>query len=231
MRSLMIVILIFIIIFTLCISCSCGPEAPTTPGNKEETASESLEIFKRLVTRDNYDSLGFESFDELSRVELGEPLQYFLVHLKDLLGYQSGGDPNKILNGGDMWLYPVLVDGNARSSIELVKKDNRWKAVSFGYPNLTRLILNQQIQQSSRLKVSSDSFFIVRIPALDLVFIGHRVNKELFLTPVCSSRKFTLQVGETKPADEIFPVLVSIISYQTDWKEINIPFNITEVTP
>jgi len=86
----------------------------------QNKASESLATLSKLVTKQkNYREMGFESLNELKRMNIGEPLQVFIVRLDHLKEYKKGGDPNKMLSGGNHVIYPVLISYYCRGRKEL----------------------------------------------------------------------------------------------------------------
>ena len=72
--------------------------------------------------------MGFESPGEVHEAKLGRPFQNFRVRLDQLQKYQQGSDPNKLLSGGNQFVYPILVKGQVRSSITVGEIKGIWKA-------------------------------------------------------------------------------------------------------
>ena len=182
-------------------------EAPLLPEKFQAEALEALETLKKLITEENYKQMGFESLDEVAFATLGEPIQDFMVRLDHLKKYQKGSDPNKMLSATNLLVYPVLVRGQVRSSIKGVVEEGTWKSVSFGEPNYIKMVMSQLKKQSEEQKLPSSSFFIVRVPAFNLVFLGHRAEKELMLTPIMDIPEFRFKAGVSMSADTIFATL------------------------
>ena len=179
-------------------------EAPLSSEKFQAEALESLEIFKELITEENYKQMGFESLDEVALATLGEPIQDFMVRLDHLKEYQKGSDPNKMLSATNLFVYPVLVRGQVRSSIQGVVEKGAWESVSFGSPNYIRMVMSQLERQSKEQKTSS---FIVRVPAFNLVFLGYLAEEKLMLTPIMDIPEFGLKAGVSVLADTIFTTL------------------------
>jgi hypothetical protein len=161
-----------------------------------------------MVTDKNYAQLGFKSPDEVRLSTLGEPVQEFMVRLDHLREYKESVDPNKLLIVTKKYVYPVTVDGQVRSSIELLKKKDKWIAVSFGAPNYIRMVTNERARQVKLRNARTDEFFIVRIPAFRLHFIGYRKDKQLMLIPLFDILKLDLHEGVAAPAEKVFLKLV-----------------------
>jgi hypothetical protein len=176
---------------------------------RDRVASEALKIFKKLVTEKDFEALGFESPDEVDDATLGTPVQTFMVGLDDLQEYQ-GGDPDELLSGGDEFSYPVLVREKVRSSIILMKSNDDWEAVSFGWPNLIILLTEIRDTSSERTGVPVDSFFTVRIPALNLYFLAYRnENNVLMLIPLLDDPDLKFQAGVAMSADAVLETILS----------------------
>jgi len=184
----------------------------TTTARAQESApaaAEALQTFSKLVTEENAERMGFGAPAEMQYAELGVPAMEFFVRLDTLKRYTEGQDPRKLLTGGDKAVYPVLVNGAPRSSIELVKGRGGWRAVSFGAPNLGRRLSLIRAEKAAQLHVSPSVFAIIRVPALSLYFLGHDEGGELFLTPIMDDARFPyFNVGESRPAREVFRIIL-----------------------
>ena len=127
MRTLITLLATVFIMF----SQANAQEKPLPLEEIQKVASEALVTFNELVTKENYTVMGFESLSEARVASLGEHLRVFMVRLDQLQKYQPGSDPNNILSGGDLVIYPVIVEEQVRSSIVVEKVKERWNATSF----------------------------------------------------------------------------------------------------
>jgi hypothetical protein len=89
----------------------------------------------------------------------------------------------------------------------MVKEKDQWKAVSYGSAKLVKLLdsLRSRLQNKTELPISS--FFVVRIPALNLYFIGYRMNKQLMLTPILDNAEYKFKSGTPTSGEEVFRTL------------------------
>ena len=161
----------------------------------DEAARLALENFRTLVNKSNYKDLGFQSLDEVKKATLGPSLQVFMVGLGQLKEYQPGQDPQKLFIEIGRVIYPVMVDDQLRTSLEVEKSGEEWQGTSFGNPNL--------IQMLSRVRQEKTDF-VVWIPALNLYFIGSKPTGELLLVPVLDDPQLKLFAGKAIPAGEAF---------------------------
>lgn len=143
--------------------------------------------------------MGFESVEEVSAARLGEPLSVFYVPLDQLQNYQPGSDPEELLVSSDRVVYPVTAEDEVRSSIVVEGKNDDWRAIDFGAPNLIRALsdVREEIGKEG-------SEFVVRVPSLNLYFIANRPDNVLMLTPIIDDPRFEFAIGRTLSAEEAF---------------------------
>ena len=171
-------------------------------------AVKSLETFSKLVTKDNYKQMGFESPEEVRMAKLGQPLRDFMVRLDQLKEYQPGSDPNALLSGGNQAMYPLFIKKKVRSSITIGERSGKWKAVSFGGANFIKLLNNILTKSVEATGLSLSSYFIVRVPALNLSFLGYRIDNKLMLVPLLDEPQFNFKAGVSMPADTVFKTIL-----------------------
>lgn len=195
--------------------CSQGQRTQEPAMDPQEAASRSLSTFQRMVNERNYKGLGFESPDEIKSATLGGPLRVFMVRLDRLKEYVAGIDPNKLLVDGNQVIYPVTVHGSVRSSITVEKPNGGWRGETFGSSNLVKALESARAADSAASKIPSQEYFAVSIPALNLYFLGHRVESRLMLTPIIDDARFKLKAGATLAAEQ---VLERIVPYAREQK-------------
>jgi hypothetical protein len=196
---------------------------PPVPPEAAPAAARALQTFAKLVTDDNAKPLGFASRQEVTQAELGPPAMVFFVRLDALRRYEKDKqDPRELLSAGIRVVYPVLVKGVPRSSIELAKEPgtNEWRAASFGDstlgPELSRLRERKvQEERAAHPERAPPGFSIIRVPALSLYFLGHvnvRADRrhELILTPFADEGRFNFKAGESLPAGAVFEAIQSV---------------------
>jgi len=198
-------------------ACKRGSgQLPTNQGGEVQTfsdaqsaAARALETYRKLVTRDNFKELGFESADELSAATLGEPRQVFAVKLDQLREYRAGADASSLLSNANRVIYPVNVREQVRSSISVEQRDNRWRATDFGNAGLAKQISQAAKTVAASTQKAEEAPIVVHVLPFNLYFLGHRSENRLLLTPLGDYSTFNLRSGATAPADEVFAALAS----------------------
>jgi hypothetical protein len=180
----------------------------------EKVASEALARFVQLVTAENYRQLGFESPEEVRSAKLGSPMRQLSVGLEDLRRFEPGGDASKLLGGADTLVFPVLAGERVRSSITLQRDPGGWRSVAFGGPGLTRAVW--EVRSKVATASPGSSLSIVRVPALNLYFVGSRRDGELMLAPILDDPRLKLEKGVPAPASAVFSALVPLARAHND---------------
>lgn len=167
-----------------------------------------LTTFKNLITPENYRRMGFESPEEINNAKIDPPLKDFMVRLDHLKAFSPGSDPNYLLVSTGQQIFPISVNNEVRSSMILKQSIIFWKAVSYGSPNLIRQITNTVNESIRRTGMPRSAYFVVRIPAMNLIFLGYRTNIELFLVPMADDRRQRYRAFESQPAERIFSMIL-----------------------
>lgn len=166
-------------------------------------AAKSLRTLRKLISEENYKQMGFDSLGEVANAALDYSIPEFAIDVASVREYRSDGDPGTLLVFAHSLVYPVLVSGEVRTSITMAYRDQVWKAQSFGHSNFTRLLAIQLAAQSKNQKLDRNAFFIVRVPAFNLVFLGFRINRKFMFAPVFDAPEYDLVAGTPVPADII----------------------------
>lgn len=183
---------------------------PTRRPVPDKSVKEAFSVMQKLVRRQNYRELGFESPEEVRSATLGVPTAEYFVRLDELRGFGPGGSADRLLHQTGRENFPVLVGTNVRSSLVLAKRKGKWKTESVGSPQYARLLSSVRSETASRDGRNPQDYFEVKVPALNLFFLGSRQNGRLFLTPLHDSPRLNLNRGVTKAADEVLRSLVPL---------------------
>ncbi len=197
MRTLIIAMSV---VFLLALSAQ-GQDVQMMARETQAAAREGLATLTQLATEKNFQQLGFTSLEEVKTAKLGEPLADFIVPLDRLKAYQSGSDPNPLLVSSGRMIYPVMSADAVRSSVTVQKMEGKWAPVAYGSASLAVLAGKMRPKEGGVA-------VIVRIPALNLFFLGHRVEGKLMLTPLMDDPRYQLKAGEAVPAEKVFDAVL-----------------------
>jgi hypothetical protein len=181
-------------------------KAPVLP-DAQTAATRALEPLRKLVTADNARDMGFEDVSEVANAALGEPIRVQIVRLDALQQFAPGADPGQLLTEANRVIYPVVVRNQVKSSIIVEGSGGQWKFTDFGGPRLVRQVSQFRTDVTERLKPAPDSLTVVHVAALNLYFLGYRVDGRLMLTPIETHAEYKLEAGSSLPADQVFTAL------------------------
>ena len=175
-------------------------------------AQEGLRTFAKLVTDANFQRLGFASVDEVRTATLGTPFDDVLIPLDRLRAYVPGQPVKDLFVKGRRVVFPVLVSGQPRSAITVAARpDGSYRPVSFGAPSFLQTFDKARVAASSSENLPPARFFIVRVPALNLHFLGRTEPSDatgLVFTLVQADPRLDLPVGRPIPASAVLSQLV-----------------------
>ena len=183
---------------------------PTGYRDAETAAREALKKFPLLVTQDNAKEMGFDSFPvDPANLSLGPPLPIFYIRHDALQGHSVGDDIRKLLNEGEELMFPVIKDGNAVSSVVVAKQEGAWRFRSLGRRNLVRDIVEVRDRLVRGSGKDPSDYFIVRIPSMYQIFIGHYEKKEkLILTHIHDNPRFSFAAQSMQPAEQVIEAIL-----------------------
>jgi hypothetical protein len=186
------------------LGCQRSGKSTTASARPEQAAAFAIGVLQRLVTEQNFRSLGFDSPEQVKRAQPGQPLAVFDVGLDQLKAYKPGVDPDHVLQQSARIIYPVTVDGQVKSSITITHKESRYQASNFGDAEIIKRLSRYRLNQPE------GSDFIVRVPAFNMYFLGRRVEGRLVLVPIIDDPRLKLTPGEAVGADIVLEQLVPL---------------------
>jgi hypothetical protein len=173
-------------------------EAKAWAAQSRPSAEKSLGTLRALASA-NPSALGLKSSDEASDAHLETPRVVYAIRLDSLRAYTSTTNIENLLVPQKI-LYPVKLQGQVRSSVELEKRGAEWKAVTFGNGSLASRLIDAA-------PAGDPDWFVVTIPALNVVFRGSNSGSQVQLTPVFDDNVLGLRAGQTRPATEVLAAL------------------------
>ena len=183
-----------------------GSEGPEVAQEQEAAARRGLEVFRAMTQRKSFaQSLGLDAPAQASDLRLGPPLQAHWVRLDRLQQFRPGNDAEKLLEPVHEIIYPIIAREQLAYSttVSFSGVKNNWEASGWSPADLLR-----RLDQLEQYKTSKSSF-LVKIPALNLIFLGDRLRGQLMLIPIADSPRFNFKAGQTLPAEDVFEKLVS----------------------
>ena len=171
-------------------------------------AEKALKTFAALLNKDNFRSLGFRELGEGQRATLGTPVEEFMIRLDELAKYTAGQEPSQLLHRTERVTVPVLAGQQPQSSLTMTRKGGDWEASGFGASNYSRLLSETRERLAKQEGRSGAEYFEVRVPALNVSFLGAVSGGRLVFTPLLKDARFGFEAGKPLAADQALLKLV-----------------------
>ena len=145
-----------------------------------------------------------------AHARLGSPMREYIVGLNSLRMFKRGMDPARLIRDGREFFFPILVDGQVKSSVRVIlTSDQRALTESIGSVTLAEDL--GAIGLSGRLSESpSTATNAVRILALGLYFVARTQEGQVQLASLYGVPAYKLSKGAYQNAEDIFSILGAI---------------------
>lgn len=189
-----------------------GMAAPARAQNVDAPraqAQKSLDDLRRSASPEQHRALGFAKGEEAQPATLDTGIPAYLIRLDQLREYR-GEDPGRLLVDLQTRVFQVSVAGQPRSTVEVHAGRDGWETVRIGGAAKSRLVHEGQRQAMKASGMSGSDFFEVRIPALNMLFLGHHDGEGLKLTPLLDNASLELKAGRPEAAEKVLARLVPL---------------------
>jgi hypothetical protein len=176
-------------------------------GVPEQQVTSSIQTFTRLVNDQNIQSFGLKSVDQLRSLKPGRQFRKYMIGLDDVKKFKSGDDANAIIKPLEA-VEVSLVDasGAIQTSIEFVRKDNKWEPSGYGLSQDLTRVRNVQREIPDSIFNSSR---LISIPALRTSFLAVGAGAALNFVVLEDNAQLDLKRGAIIPASDAVLRLVS----------------------
>lgn len=147
---------------------------------------------------------GFENKAEAGRAVLGTPICEYRVRLDDLRAFSPSQEPRSILRDNTRVLYPLLINGRARSAILVEKYKGKSRLNRMGNSTLIRMV--EQVGEKGALSKPANAkpLAVVDIPALGLYFLIREEGKMIQLASLFDVAHLGMKKGVFESAHDVF---------------------------
>lgn len=172
-------------------------------------AQTSLEGYVNYaLTEKNVARFNFKSLEEAGKASLGDPYRILFTGLTTLQNYKPGTGAKPILMDSKTLWFPVMVDGEIRTKLELKEKKDQWISGEFGGVRNVREIakVRNRFPDLLRSKGLSEPYSVslLKIPALYAVFFYVESPQGEFLIPsMIQPHRYNLVNGQIYSADDV----------------------------
>lgn len=194
-------------------SADAGADTPTDPWSELEAAAVSaaesgLSLIRKFADFDP-GAHGITDAAELDRLTLNHPVRVFYIHQADLALHDLSKDVSDLLRDGHEYWFPVHVDDDVRTSVEVHKLDDgTWEVSAVGKGHVAELHA-LRVAKSKEHSRDEHEYILVQIPGMYIHFLGHYEGDELHLSVIHDHGHFELEAETTAPAAEVLSGLIS----------------------
>lgn len=174
-----------------------------------EFAQKSFEGYvKNVVNEKNFANFGFKSLKEAQAARLGEPYRVMIIGLKALKTYKSGTGASPLLMDAKTLWFPVMVEQETRTKLEIIERDGKWIAGEFGgIKGVKEIVMVQnrlpELLESKEIKAPYKTM-LLKVPVLFAAFLYVESSKGEFLIPATlQPQRYNLQNAQIYSADEV----------------------------
>lgn len=119
----------FLFVFS---SFSAPISAEEIPAAAKAAAKDGLLPFLKAIPSEELEYFNFADQNEVDQAELGDPFMIYTILPDQILNYAVGTDVESIITPTNVWLFPVVSKGVARTLLTIDFVDGNWRAVSIG---------------------------------------------------------------------------------------------------
>ncbi|QQS05304.1 MAG: hypothetical protein IPK50_24035 [Fibrobacterota bacterium] len=140
----------------------------------------------------------------------GQPMKEYMVRLDALKEFSQDADADDLLVETGNVHIPVLAGGSPKATVCMAKGANGWELVSLGEKRKANLREGAVGLSKRRMLKKQEDHFLVRIPAMNLEFVGTYQHRQLMLSPIADDAQSGLKAGDIIEAGEVFLKLVPL---------------------
>lgn len=193
-------------IFSGYVTAVCA-EDPPEPA--KQAAEAGLALFLKAIPVQYLGYFNFSNPQELEQAILGTPFRMYTIAPQDILNYQAGTPVSQILVPRTVWFFPVVVNGESRTLLEVQLMKGVWQAVGIGNSGTAKL---WAIAQKAWHTVEGYESVFVRVFQAQADFVVLTHQGDIKMIPLESVQKALdlAQEGAYNPAEIIVGLQQSV---------------------
>lgn len=134
---------VFILSVFICLSSPCLSNASAAPSDAiKKAAQEGMKSFFKGDRLEHLRSQGFNSKEDLEKVELGEGFEIFTIPAEKIMDESASQDLQSLVSTTNQWNFLVFVDGEVKTIVKVDLIDGKWTPIGYGSPEFAKIMAN-----------------------------------------------------------------------------------------
>lgn len=196
-------------------SCNSSDKAA---GEMDETAfaQEALANYVNFaLNEENAAKFGFKDLREAQTATLGDPLRVYTIALDSLKEYSSETAVRSLFSESSKLYYPVTINNEVRTKLEIVNIKGEWVAGEFGGTDAVKIVEDTRVRTPELLAARDVTRYrspiLVEIPILHVSLIYVETPDQGFFIPALQQPgRYGLENGTLYPAERVLSVLSEV---------------------
>ena len=119
------------------------------PAEVVEAAVNGLDKFLDAIPSKDLRFYGFSAQQEIDQAKLGEPIRVYTITPDKVIDYEQGAVFISIISSTNLWLVPILSQGETKTLLTVDRMNGKWKAVAIGSAGLAKQLDEVEISWPS----------------------------------------------------------------------------------
>lgn len=209
MKHIRLIIFYLSLVLLLGITTSMNAQDPDEKDQDNE-AKKSQEMLKKTPAK--LLALLDLTQAEAAKTTRGKKLKVFEIGLDKLKTFKTGDNPKKILVDMKESVYPIYVGSKLKTAISIRKgkEGGKWQNASIGGGEI-HFIEPSRVKHSKANRISLSAYFVVRVPAMYLSFLGYHHKGKLYIIPTHEHPDVKLVLNKGTLAENIYVKLKPLV--------------------
>jgi len=153
--------------------------AETPPKEAVDAAKIGLDRYMGALPKNSLEELEVFSKGKPLNIRIGDAYRVYSIDPTKLLGYKAGDSIDSMLMDSSLWMFMLSSGNDVKCVIEVVYRDNLWRAISIGKSGLAKNI------SDTKKKIGATEIRYARVLQSNSDFIITPTNE---LVPLDSAR-------------------------------------------
>lgn len=188
---------------------------PETPLPLDQAAARAIAEYRTIAHEGNLTLLGLDSSAQADLAGLGTPFTVYYVSIDELKDYADSIDPVAMLIDAHLRMYPVMLGQHGHAFVVLEGDSTGYTTASLGGAATARLFTQRRTMFATQTSIPVDSIFLVRIPALNLDFVGGVNGASVFQLGLAGRGTEFIQAADTVSFDSL-----GVYSARDAWSDL-----------